>query len=116
MDASVNRDEHIHDAFIGGIKSSITRQRLLENSVLDLDATLKQARILDQTQRDSDSFPTGVPSLTATTRASGSEPSLEAEPLEMEPPLQRHSSPLAVAKQLCHYCELDRHARKDCPA
>ena len=49
-------NESIRDAFIAGIKSNGIRQRLLENTTLDLDTMYKQARLLDEAQKTSNMY------------------------------------------------------------
>ena len=48
----------IRDAFINGLLSQHIRQRLLENTTLDLEATYRQARSLESAQRNSDVYST----------------------------------------------------------
>ncbi len=45
--ATVYRDESVRDAFITGLQSGSIRQRLLENSTLDLNTMFTQAWSLD---------------------------------------------------------------------
>lgn len=50
------REESIRDAFITGLRSSSIRQRLLENSTLDLKAIFDQARPLELAVRNSEFY------------------------------------------------------------
>ena len=49
--ADQHRDESIRDSFISGIQSDQIRQRLLENTELDLQTMFNQARSLDIAQK-----------------------------------------------------------------
>ena len=50
------KNEAIRDAFIGGLISPQIRQRLLENSSLDLDTAFENARTLDMAEKQSLSY------------------------------------------------------------
>ena len=52
----VYRDEAVWDAFITGLLSNTTRQRLLENNALDLSTMFTQAPSFDAAQRSSESY------------------------------------------------------------
>ena len=54
VSAETYQKEMIRDAFINGLLSQHIRQRLLENTILDLDAAYRQARSLKSAQRNSD--------------------------------------------------------------
>ncbi|XP_065671655.1 uncharacterized protein LOC136089531 [Hydra vulgaris] len=56
VSAQQYREEQIRDAFISGITSNYIRQRLLENSTLNLQSAFNQARSLDIAQRNSESY------------------------------------------------------------
>ena len=74
--AAVYRDEAVRDAFITGLQSNTIRQRLLENSTLELAAMFTQARSLDTAQKNSESYTlSGPPSFpTAATTLSPNDP------------------------------------------
>ena len=59
--AEKNRDDFVRDSFIRGVKNGFIRTRLLENSTLDLQTAFKQARALEQAQKQSEAYryPTG---------------------------------------------------------
>ena len=59
--ATVYRDEAVCDAFISGLQSNSIRQRLLENTTLDLKTMFTQARSLDVAQRSSETYITPNP-------------------------------------------------------
>ena len=59
--ATVYRDEAVRDAFISGLQSNSIRQRLLENTTLDLKTMFTQARSLDVAQRSSETYVTPNP-------------------------------------------------------
>ena len=58
--AEVYRQELVRDAFVSGIRSSSIRQKLLEASVVELDKIVGLAQILEEAQRSSDSYSTGL--------------------------------------------------------
>lgn len=50
------KEEYIRDAFITGLSSHATRQRLLENKTLDLKTMFDQARTLELAQRSNEVY------------------------------------------------------------
>ena len=56
VSADKYREEQIRDAFITGISSNYIRQRLLENSTLDLEAAFNQARSFEIVQKTSEAY------------------------------------------------------------
>ena len=60
VDATTHRDQLIRDSFISGIRSSIIRQRLLENKTLDLSTAIDQARALDSAMKNSEMYSTSA--------------------------------------------------------
>ena len=109
--AAVYRDESVRDAFITGLQSNTIRQRLLENSTLDLDTMFTQARSLDAAQKSSESytllgtshFPTAAATLTPP--ASNSESNSNSD-----------STLAAVTGAKCYFCGYSKHPRPRCPA
>ena len=105
--AAVYRDEAVHDAFITVLQSNTIRQRLLENSTLEVGAMFTQARSLDTAQKNSESYTSsGPPSFpTAATTLSPNNP--EGNP----------ESTLATVKgPKCYFCGYTKHPRHMCPA
>ena len=58
--AEENKQQYIRDAFINGINSPFIRQRLLERSTLSLEDTYRQARTLEQAQKQSAPYDNGI--------------------------------------------------------
>ena len=56
VSSKIYREESIRDSFIRGLRSSAIRARLLENSSLDLNGAIQQARALEQAQIRSESY------------------------------------------------------------
>ena len=54
--AQIYREESIRDSFIRGLRSSAIHARLLENSSLDLNSAIQQARALELAQVRSESY------------------------------------------------------------
>ena len=94
--------EMIRDAFIKGLLSQHIRQRLIENTTLDLDAAYKQAGSLESAQRNLDVYSTqGTYSLNTV-----------ASPPDVDTPAVN-----AVNKsRKCYFCGNNIHNRQNCPA
>jgi len=56
VSAVQNKNASIRDAFIAGLCSSYIRQRLLEDNVTELQAAFDKARLLDNAQRNAQSY------------------------------------------------------------
>ena len=56
VSAGQYREELIRDSFINGLFSPIIRQRLLENSTLDLKSAFDQANALDLAQKNAKTY------------------------------------------------------------
>ena len=54
--AEQSREELVRDSFINGIASPLIRQRLLENTRLDIKTAFDQANSLDLAQKNSEAF------------------------------------------------------------
>ena len=96
----------MRDAFINGISSSYIRQRLLENSVLDMQGAFDQAQELDVAQKNSSVYqPPGA--TVATTEI-------------QSPPLPELDSvaelPGSSMSKKCQFWGNANHSRKVCPA
>ena len=64
------REELVRDSFINGIASPLIRQRLLENTRLDLKTAFDQANSLDLAQKNSEAY--AMPSIPVTAVVSSS--------------------------------------------
>ena len=108
--AAVYRDEAVRDAFIAGLQSNTIRQRLLENTTLDLGAMFTQARSLDAAQKSSETYVTSnlspPPTAAATTSPS---PMGRAD-------YNSGSVVAAVTGAKCYFCGYSKHPRHKCPA
>ena len=98
--------EMIRDAFINGLLSQHIRQKLLENTTLDLDAAYRQARSLESAQRNSDVYSTqGTHSLNTV----ASPPNVSS--------IFNTPAVIAVNKnRKCYFCGNNIHNRQNCPA
>ena len=108
--ASVYRDEAVRDAFITGLQSNSIRQRLLENSTLDLNTMFTQARTLHAAQRSSEMYSTPNPPSFPT--AAATSPPL----LEVNTDGNPDSALAAAAGAKCYFCGYNKHPRHKCPA
>lgn len=104
VSAATYRDEYIRDAFISGLSAQHIRQRLLENSKLDLQSAYSQARSLESAQRhNNDYFNPGE----STVAAAG----------ETTPPLAPTQAAASHSNtNACYFCGNKRHPRHSCPA
>lgn len=66
--AQENRDDYTRDSFINGLRSTVIRQRLLENKILKLEDALNQARSLEMAEEHSKAYIT-VPNATSSFNA-----------------------------------------------
>ena len=112
--AEVHKNEAIRDAFIGGLISPQIRQRLLENSSLDLDTAFENARTLDMAEKQSLSYRSE--SVTAAIDQTTNAKSFDFQS-EGQPP----DNPAAAAAgypsdQKCFFCGYSKHPRNKCPA
>lgn len=96
--ATVYRDEAVRDAFITGLQSTSIRQRLLENSTLDLKTMFTQARSLDVAQKSSETYVTSSPHSFPTAATTSS-------PLPAgNPENDSESTIAAVTGAKCYFC------------
>lgn len=102
-------EESIRDAFITGLLSQHIRQRLLENSQLDLSTAVSQARALEMAQSNSEKYPQG----SSVTYATSSDNSLTNNAQCLTP---NSSMTAAMTNQKCFFCGNTRHPRASCPA
>ncbi|XP_045132103.1 uncharacterized protein LOC123518976 [Portunus trituberculatus] len=105
------KEEALRDAFISGLRSSVIRQRLLENKTLQLQDAFDQALALDIAQKSSDSYESVIPSFSAA-----------SDNPEVTKSSQDEASQAAVAavrvsrNSRCFFCGNNRHPRTMCPA
>ena len=115
--ADQHRDEYIRDSFITGIASNTIRQRLLENSELDLQTMFAQARSLDIAQKSSESYQSQLFKVNAAQKADDVHQSNKSDTYESrDVSNQRRDSQLAAASNKCPYCGYNMHPRQKCPA
>ena len=109
VSASQYRDEAVRDAFISGLQSSLIRQRLLENSTLDLETACNQARSLESAKKSSDSYQiTQTPNLAAASTTPQSNSDVVSELTE--------KAASATTSKKCYFCGLKYHPISKCPA
>jgi hypothetical protein len=105
------REELIRDSFINGLLSPLIRQRLLENSTLDLKSAFDQANALDLAQKNAETYtmPT-IPTATAAAVSVTEQTSKAAA--------SNDDAPLAgtFTSKKCYFCGNSIHNRRNCPA
>ena len=105
------KEEAVRDAFISGLRSSVIRQRLLENRALELQDAFEKALALDVAQKSSYSYTSVIPSFSAAT-----------DNLEVTKPSPTDDTQAAVAtvrvqkNSKCFLCGNNRHPRIVCSA
>lgn len=106
VSAEQYKNEYVRDAFIRGLKSARIRERLLENTTINLNDAFDQARALELAELNSASYLTApTPMHTAA-----------AEFLEHVPP-QEHLAAITPSRSgNCFFCGNGRHQRNACPA
>ena len=112
VSADIYREEQIREAFIAGIASNQIRQRLLENSSLDLKTAFDQARTLDIAQKNSDAYISNFPAPNIAAAVNSFE-EIPSEVKPLDPPLCAISNQF---KRKCMFCGNGAHNRKNCPA
>lgn len=108
VSAKQNSDDAIRDAFISGMLSTSTRQRLLEQSSLDLRAAFDQAKALETAEKRSKSFIHHSHTSCKITHT--------AENDESAPTCPPDNLNSTVSFNLCFFCGNSRHPRYKCPA
>ena len=114
--AEENKQQYIRDAFINGINSPYIRQRLLESSTLSLEDTYRQARTLEQAQKQSASYDYGI-----VARIDKEDITDQQQLIAALAPkkINKDSNPNKNNKEIkenCYFCGNYRHRRADCPA
>ena len=109
--ASVYRDEAVRDAFITGLQSNSIRQRLLENTTLDLKTMFTQARTLDAAQKSSETY--GLPNSSSFPTAAAIPP---PSPPEGNSDGNSEGALAAMSGAKCYFCGFSKHPRHRCPA
>ena len=123
------RDESIRNAFISGLSSPAIRQRLLENTTLQLQAAYDQARALDIAQKNSESYAPNRSSIPEVTSEAAAVPQPNCGGEENDDILVDSLAAASIPyrkleknspkskQQLCKYCGNNRHmSRSECPA
>ena len=105
--ATVYRDEAVCDAFITGLQSNPIRQRLLENSTLDLKTMFTQARSLETVQKNSEFYGSSSPPPIPTAAMTSSPKSIEED---------SETITAATSGAKCYFCGSSKHPRQKCPA
>ena len=115
--AAVYRDEAVRDAFIAGLLSNPIRQRLLENSTLDLDTMFTQARSLDVAQKSSETYVSPNPSAFPTAATTSSAATSLSPPSQVGIHEDECEGTLAATTGAkCYFCGYSKHPRHKCPA
>ena len=111
VSAEQYREELIRDSFINGLLSPLIRQRLLENSTLDLKSAFDQANALDLAQKNAEIYtmPT-IPTVTAAA-VSVTEQTSKAAASDDDATLAG-----TFTSKKCYFCGNSIHNRRNCPA
>ena len=105
------REELGRDSFINGIASPLIRQRLLENTRLDLKIAFDQANSLVLAQKNFEAY--AMPSIPVTVAVSNSPTDQHTEiPMQKDHSLAATYAP----KKKCYFCGDSIHNRRSCPA
>ena len=119
--AVVHCDEYIRDSFINGLSSSVIRQRLLESRDLDLHRAFEQARTLELSQRQSETYNIVSPTVSSCTTdmtppTGASSPSRTGDSAEERITNEEPPTIAALPQRECYFCARGRHNRSRCPA
>lgn len=143
VNAENHRQGYVRDAFISGIASKETRQKLLENVSLTMDECFNQARTLHTAHQNAASYNAGSQFCASTyyhqpqvetfieshgrpaqhethggqvyTETHGGQGHLETYGGQIHNS-ESHGGMLAATNQTCWFCGGTRHARSQCPA
>lgn len=104
----------VRDAFINGLASGATRQRLLENKILSLETAYEQARTLEMALKQSAAYTVCEPINAAV-------PQLRPQPSHVDELIIEEEKGDTVVSatsgaSLCFFCGYKRHPRNQCPA
>ena len=106
VSAIQHKEEAVRDAFISGLALPEIRQRILENSQLDLQATLAIARSLDTARNKFLQFNNAIPSSSESC----------STPVKSAKDSPRTDAAVALRHRNCQYCGNTYHARRFFPA
>ena len=111
--ALVHQEESVRDAFISGLRSASIRQRLLEQSDLNLDEAYKTARSLDAAQKNSEQYGQSAVYSAAISDhpASNSNQNDSENSLAYARPYNNQ-----FKSKDCTFCGKGQHHRSKCPA
>ncbi|KFD50088.1 hypothetical protein M513_09048 [Trichuris suis] len=112
VSASQYQEEVVRDAFVSGLQSQTTRQRLLESKACDLASLLDIARVLHSAQKSVETYllPMRADTTVASTGAG------DRRELDNANALEEPCAALAMKKTRCFFCGLSKHERTLCPA
>ena len=106
VSADEYRDNALCDAFISGVISSATRQRLLEQKKIDFQTAFETARAFELAQKQSESYHNpDIPPCSAL--PSSPDKKTDSEPAKIS---------FATSTTKCFFCGFSRHPRSRCPA
>lgn len=113
-------DQYIRDAFINGLSSNATRQRLLENKTLDLRTAYDQAHNLEMAEKHSASYSQyETVTASAVERRSDHVGLGDRRAVELEgstEDLGEISAAVSRKDSKCYFCGYGKHPRYKCPA
>ena len=108
VSASTYREELIRDSFISGLRSTVIRQRLLENKTLTLESAIDQARALNSAITNSETYSTSDFPHVAAIKQDHRDHSVIDE--------ANCASSASFKNSKCFFCGNSRHPRVKCPA
>ena len=117
VDAEKNRQDYVRDSFINGILSKEIRQRLLENTTLELKAAIDQARSLEMAQKNSEKYDSSDYTVLARTEIlPENQETLAAATGNLRNYRKVTEKPFLNNYEKCFNCGNDRHPKYKCPA
>lgn len=122
VDADTNMNDNIRGAFIAGISSARTRERLLENFTLTLDEAYKKAQSMEMAENNSRNFISPAANTISQAQYSdchGNDACPETVASFQTTAATRTNTANNKLRQIpkCFFCGGDRlHNRKNCPA
>ena len=120
VDANRNREDHVRDAYISGLRSGSIRQRLLESKNIRITDIHDQARTLELAERRAESWSSSS-CMAMESNSSKPNPTEKTKDVKVGIPEREDSASLNavngnVASQSCYFCGYSKHQRDKCPA
>ena len=116
VNANLNRNEHIRDSLISGLRSPNIRQRLLENKTLTLEEAYSKAKTLEDAEKLNESYATGTGLVAGVTNEKTVTPQPKTGDNENQELEAERNLNLVHRGSKCFFCNNARHPRSKCPA